>query len=81
MLLIVVEADQRSVLTAVSLCLCFQAAASLFSADSPVTSGPIISDITEVATPIAEDVVSDWIEPGWEPMNSEFKVKTPQEQC
>uniref|UniRef100_A0A3B5AYL8 Heat shock transcription factor 1 n=1 Tax=Stegastes partitus TaxID=144197 RepID=A0A3B5AYL8_9TELE len=34
-----------------------QAAASLFSADSPLTSGPIISDITEVATPTADDVV------------------------
>ncbi|XP_044027274.1 heat shock factor protein 1 isoform X2 [Siniperca chuatsi] len=41
-----------------------QAAASLFSADSPVTSGPIISDITEVATPTAEDVVSDWTDAG-----------------
>lgn len=41
-----------------------QAAASLFSADSPVTSGPIISDITEVGTPIVEDVVSDWTDAG-----------------
>lgn len=41
-----------------------QAAASLFSGDSPVTSGPIISDITEVATPTAEDVVSDWTDTG-----------------
>ncbi|TKS89244.1 Heat shock factor protein 1 [Collichthys lucidus] len=41
-----------------------QAAASLFSADSPVTSGPIISDITEVVTPIVEDVVSDWTDAG-----------------
>lgn len=41
-----------------------QAAASLFSADSPVTSGPIISDITEVATPTEEDVVSDWTDTG-----------------
>nr|XP_046273153.1 heat shock factor protein 1 isoform X2 [Scatophagus argus] len=41
-----------------------EAAATLFSADSPVTSGPIISDITEVATPMAEDVVSDWTEAG-----------------
>ncbi|XP_070702013.1 heat shock factor protein 1 [Pempheris klunzingeri] len=40
-----------------------QTAASLFSADSPVTSGPIISDITEVATPTAE-VVSDWMDAG-----------------
>ncbi|XP_054462087.1 heat shock factor protein 1 isoform X2 [Anoplopoma fimbria] len=37
-----------------------QAAASLFSADSPVTSGPIISDITDVATPPGENVVCDW---------------------
>ncbi|XP_069544103.1 heat shock factor protein 1 isoform X1 [Brachyistius frenatus] len=41
-----------------------QAAASLFSADSPLTSGPIISDITEVATPPLDDVVSDWTDPG-----------------
>ncbi|XP_008297547.1 heat shock factor protein 1 isoform X2 [Stegastes partitus] len=41
-----------------------QAAASLFSADSPLTSGPIISDITEVATPTADDVVGDWTDPG-----------------
>uniref|UniRef100_A0AAQ5ZF42 HSF-type DNA-binding domain-containing protein n=1 Tax=Amphiprion ocellaris TaxID=80972 RepID=A0AAQ5ZF42_AMPOC len=34
-----------------------QAAANLFSADSPLTSGPIISDITEVATPTTDDVV------------------------
>lgn len=47
-----------------ALLLCFQAAASLFSADSPVTSGPIISDITEVVTPIVEDVVSDWTDAG-----------------
>lgn len=38
-----------------------QAAASVFSADSPVTSGPIISDVTDVATPTAETLVSDWI--------------------
>lgn len=37
-----------------------QAAANLFSADTPLTSGPIISDITEVATPTVEDVVSEW---------------------
>uniref|UniRef100_A0A3Q1FG25 Heat shock transcription factor 1 n=1 Tax=Acanthochromis polyacanthus TaxID=80966 RepID=A0A3Q1FG25_9TELE len=41
-----------------------QAAANLFSADSPLTSGPIISDITEVATPTADDVVGDWTDPG-----------------
>ncbi|KAM3596036.1 uncharacterized protein V6R79_007273 [Siganus canaliculatus] len=40
------------------------AAASLLSADSPVSSGPIISDITEVATPSAEDVVADWPDAG-----------------
>uniref|UniRef100_A0A3Q3NJ24 HSF-type DNA-binding domain-containing protein n=1 Tax=Mastacembelus armatus TaxID=205130 RepID=A0A3Q3NJ24_9TELE len=32
-----------------------QAATNLFSADSPIMSGPIISDITEVATSTAED--------------------------
>uniref|UniRef100_A0A3Q1CPB9 HSF-type DNA-binding domain-containing protein n=1 Tax=Amphiprion ocellaris TaxID=80972 RepID=A0A3Q1CPB9_AMPOC len=41
-----------------------QAAANLFSADSPLTSGPIISDITEVATPTTDDVVGDWTDPG-----------------
>nr|XP_020477126.1 heat shock factor protein 1 isoform X2 [Monopterus albus] len=41
-----------------------QAAASLFSADPPVTSGPIISDITEVATPTAEDEAGDWVDAG-----------------
>ncbi|XP_040909098.1 heat shock factor protein 1 isoform X5 [Toxotes jaculatrix] len=41
-----------------------QAAASLFPPDSPVTSGPIISDITEVTTPTAENVVSDWTDAG-----------------
>lgn len=41
-----------------------QAAASLFSADSPVTSGPIISDITEVSTSTADDVVTDWTDAG-----------------
>ncbi|XP_060915182.1 heat shock factor protein 1 isoform X1 [Labrus mixtus] len=43
-----------------------QAAASLFSATSPVTSGPVISDITDLATPTAQDVVSDWTEAGRE---------------
>uniref|UniRef100_A0A8D3AUS2 HSF-type DNA-binding domain-containing protein n=1 Tax=Scophthalmus maximus TaxID=52904 RepID=A0A8D3AUS2_SCOMX len=41
-----------------------QAAANLFSPDSPLTSGPIISDVTEVTTPIVEDVVSDWSDSG-----------------
>ncbi|TNN42450.1 Heat shock factor protein 1 [Liparis tanakae] len=30
------------------------------AADSPVTSGPIISDITDVATPIGENLACDW---------------------
>ncbi|XP_040044815.2 heat shock factor protein 1 isoform X2 [Gasterosteus aculeatus] len=37
-----------------------QAAASLFSADPLVTSGPIISDITDVAMPTGEGVLYDW---------------------
>ncbi|XP_041664967.1 heat shock factor protein 1 [Cheilinus undulatus] len=41
-----------------------QATATLFSADSPVTSGPIISDITDVVTPTAQDADSDWTEEG-----------------
>lgn len=41
-----------------------QAAASLFSADSPVSSGPIISDITDVAPPTAQDAGSAWTEAG-----------------
>uniref|UniRef100_UPI0037E96265 heat shock factor protein 1 isoform X2 n=1 Tax=Semicossyphus pulcher TaxID=241346 RepID=UPI0037E96265 len=41
-----------------------QAAASLFSADTPVTSGPIISDITDVATPAALDEISEWTDAG-----------------
>ncbi|KAI3359027.1 hypothetical protein L3Q82_015426 [Scortum barcoo] len=41
-----------------------QTAASLFSADSPVTSGPIISDITDLTTATADDVVSDWTDAG-----------------
>ncbi|XP_039976837.1 heat shock factor protein 1 isoform X2 [Xiphias gladius] len=41
-----------------------QAAANLFSADSPISSGPIISDITEVTTPSVEDVVRDWTDAG-----------------
>ncbi|TDG97645.1 hypothetical protein EPR50_G00210030 [Perca flavescens] len=41
-----------------------QAAASLLSADSLVTSGPIVSDITDVVTPTAESVISDWMDAG-----------------
>ncbi|KAK2830986.1 hypothetical protein Q5P01_018917 [Channa striata] len=37
-----------------------QAAASLFSADAPVTSGPIISDITDLASPNIDVVPTDW---------------------
>lgn len=37
-----------------------QAAAGVFSADAPISSGPIISDITEVVQPIVEEDVSDW---------------------
>ncbi|XP_029022629.1 heat shock factor protein 1 isoform X2 [Betta splendens] len=37
-----------------------QAAASRFSSDAPVTSGPIISDVTEVATPAEVEVASAW---------------------
>uniref|UniRef100_UPI003AAA6A6C heat shock factor protein 1 n=1 Tax=Centroberyx gerrardi TaxID=166262 RepID=UPI003AAA6A6C len=36
------------------------ASASLFSADAPLKSGPIISDITELAMPAAIDITSDW---------------------
>ncbi|XP_059206653.1 heat shock factor protein 1 [Centropristis striata] len=41
-----------------------QAAASLFSADPPMTSGPIVSDITDLDTPTAESVVADWTDAG-----------------
>ncbi|XP_062265575.1 heat shock factor protein 1 isoform X1 [Platichthys flesus] len=41
-----------------------QATANLFSADSPVSSGPIISDVTEVAQPILEDAATDWTDAG-----------------
>uniref|UniRef100_A0A1A8P5R9 Heat shock transcription factor 1 n=1 Tax=Nothobranchius pienaari TaxID=704102 RepID=A0A1A8P5R9_9TELE len=37
-----------------------QNAAGLLSADSPLNSGPVISDITEVATSTPEDAVADW---------------------
>ncbi|CAN9503556.1 unnamed protein product [Ophioblennius macclurei] len=39
-----------------------QAAASLFSSDSPPASGPIISDITELTVPPTDDVICDWTE-------------------
>nr|XP_057902471.1 heat shock factor protein-like isoform X2 [Doryrhamphus excisus] len=39
-------------------------AASTYSAESSLTSGPIISDVTELATPASEEVVSDWMEAG-----------------
>ncbi|XP_054619376.1 heat shock factor protein-like isoform X2 [Dunckerocampus dactyliophorus] len=41
-----------------------QSAASIFPAESSLTSGPIISDVTELATPTAEEVVSNWMEAG-----------------
>nr|QPA35680.1 heat shock factor 1 [Eleginops maclovinus] len=41
-----------------------QGAASLFPADPPLTSGPIISDLTDVATPPDDSVLSDWSDPG-----------------
>uniref|UniRef100_A0A1A7WGF9 Heat shock transcription factor 1 n=1 Tax=Iconisemion striatum TaxID=60296 RepID=A0A1A7WGF9_9TELE len=41
-----------------------QNAASLLSADSSLNSGPIISDITEVATSTPEDAVADWTDLG-----------------
>ncbi|XP_030597809.1 heat shock factor protein 1 isoform X1 [Archocentrus centrarchus] len=44
-----------------------QAAANLFSADTSLTSGPIISDITDMATPTADEVVSDWTDQGESP--------------
>lgn len=36
--------------------------ASLFSSDSPVNSGPIISDVTDIVQPPL-DVISEWTEP------------------
>lgn len=44
-----------------------QAAANLFSADTSLTSGPIISDITDMTTPTADEVVSDWTDQGESP--------------
>lgn len=41
--------------------------ANMFPSDPAVSSGPIISDITDVATPLPDDVISEWIEPS-EPM-------------
>ncbi|XP_065327442.1 heat shock factor protein 1 isoform X2 [Pelmatolapia mariae] len=41
-----------------------QAAANLFSADTSVTSGPIISDITDMATSGSDELVSDWTDQG-----------------
>lgn len=36
---------------------------NMFPSDSPVSSGPIISDITDVATPLPDDVIGEWSEP------------------
>ncbi|XP_041868074.1 heat shock factor protein 1 isoform X2 [Melanotaenia boesemani] len=41
-----------------------QSAASLFPADSPLNSGPIISDITEVSTSTPDGEICDWTDPG-----------------
>ncbi|XP_017285207.1 heat shock factor protein 1 isoform X2 [Kryptolebias marmoratus] len=38
--------------------------ASLLSADSPINSGPIISDITEIAASTPDDAVTDWTDLG-----------------
>lgn len=38
-------------------------ASNLFPSESPVSSGPIISDITEVASPLNDDVINEWTEP------------------
>ncbi|XP_013877891.1 heat shock factor protein 1 isoform X2 [Austrofundulus limnaeus] len=38
--------------------------ASLLSADSPMNSGPIISDITDIAASAPDDVVTDWTDLG-----------------
>lgn len=40
---------------------------NMFPSDTPVSTGPIISDITDVATPLPDDVIGEWIEPS-EPM-------------
>ncbi|XP_068602942.1 heat shock factor protein 1 [Brachionichthys hirsutus] len=58
-------------------------AASLFSADSSPASGPIISDVTEVATPTAQDLVSDWMDAG-ESQSVSVKLEPPSpdgEEC
>uniref|UniRef100_A0A3Q3N3F4 Heat shock transcription factor 1 n=1 Tax=Labrus bergylta TaxID=56723 RepID=A0A3Q3N3F4_9LABR len=57
-----------------------QAAASLFSATSPVTSGPVISDITDLATPTAQDVVSDWTEAGESQSGVKQEPSSPDEE-
>lgn len=35
---------------------------NVFPSDSPIGSGPIISDITDVATPLPDDVIGEWSE-------------------
>ncbi|XP_029919903.1 heat shock factor protein 1 isoform X2 [Myripristis murdjan] len=44
------------------------ASASMYSADTPLKSGPIISDITELATPTAIEISSDWTDAGEIPL-------------
>uniref|UniRef100_A0A3Q0RHK7 Heat shock transcription factor 1 n=1 Tax=Amphilophus citrinellus TaxID=61819 RepID=A0A3Q0RHK7_AMPCI len=52
-----------------------QAAANLFSADTSLTSGPIISDITDMATPTADEVVnSPSVDIKEEPSSPEVEV-------
>ncbi|XP_061520815.1 heat shock factor protein 1 [Phycodurus eques] len=41
-----------------------QAAPTVFQAESSVSSGPIISDVTELATPPAEEAVTGWTQVG-----------------
>ena len=51
-----------------NMCLCVQAPGSAFSAvnlfqtEAPLKSGPIISDITDQATPSPVEDNSDWLE-------------------
>ncbi|KAM9385234.1 heat shock factor protein 1 isoform 2-T2 [Pholidichthys leucotaenia] len=45
-----------------------QATSNVFSADSPRTSGPIISDITDVDTPTTDSIITDWTDPEVNPL-------------
>ncbi|XP_008329055.1 heat shock factor protein 1 isoform X2 [Cynoglossus semilaevis] len=58
-----------------------QAAAGVFSADAPISSGPIISDITEVVQPIVEEDVSDWtVGENVQSVNIKEEVPSPEVQ-